>query len=70
MRTAKNALCILLRSHDGRVDTSGLSTLMYEVSAMITYWPPTSVYGKPKIKSEIIPFPGNFEETDIDSRKS
>ena len=79
IRTARNVLQSLLRSHGGRLDTSGLRTLMYEVMAIVNSRPISTVTEENipltpnqllTMKSDIIlPPPSEFEDSDIYSRK-
>lgn len=79
IRTARNVLQSLMRNHGGRLDTSSLRTLMYEVMAIINSRPLSTVTEEDiplcpnnllTMKSDIIlPPPGAFNDSDIYSRK-
>lgn len=79
IRSARNILKGMGRSYGGRIDTSGLRTLFYEVMAIINSRPLSTVTEEQMpltpnmiltMKSDIIiPPPGKFEEADIYSRK-
>ena len=79
IRTARNVLSVLLKKQGGRIDTSGLRTLMYEVAAIINSRPLTMVDDEQNpltpnmlltMKTDIILSPpGEFEEADIYARK-
>lgn len=79
IKTAKNVLQSLMRSHGGRLDTSALRTLLYETMAIINSRPlsvvteediPLSPNQLLTMKSDIIlPPPSEFGDADIYSRK-
>ncbi|XP_067941083.1 uncharacterized protein [Watersipora subatra] len=79
IRTARNVLQSLLKSHSDRLDTSHLRTLMYEVMAIINSRPlsvvteedmPLSPNMLLTMKSDVtLPPPGSFDESDMYSRK-
>jgi hypothetical protein len=79
IRTARNVLKGMLRSYGGRLDTSGLRTLLYEVMAIMNSRPLSSVSEEQvpltpnnllTMKSDVVlPPPGKFEEADIYAKK-
>ncbi|XP_067933074.1 uncharacterized protein [Watersipora subatra] len=79
IRTTRNVLQPLLKSHSDRLDTSHLRTLMYEVMAIINSRPlsvvteedmPLSPNMLLTMKSDVtLPPPGSFDESDMYSRK-
>ncbi|XP_067933334.1 uncharacterized protein [Watersipora subatra] len=79
IRTARNVLQSLLKSHSDRLDTSHLRTLMYEVMAIINSRPlsvvteedmPLSPNMLLTMKSDVtLPPSGSFDESDMYSRK-
>ena len=83
IRTIRNILNVMTKQHGGRLDTSSLRTLMYEVMAIINGRPLTvqnindPSYPEPltpnhllTMKSEIIlPPPGDFTNEDLYARK-
>ncbi|XP_067947596.1 uncharacterized protein [Watersipora subatra] len=79
IRTARNVLKSLLKNHGGRLDTSGLRTLLYEVMAIVNSRPLSPVTDEDKpltpnmlltMKSDVVlPPPGRYEDADIYCRK-
>lgn len=79
IRTARNILKGMASTHGGRLDTSGLHTLFYEVMAIINSRPLSSVTEDQipltpnmilTMKFDIIiPPPGEYDDTDVYARK-
>lgn len=79
IRTARNVLQGLLRTHGGRLNTSSLRTLLYEVMAIMNSRPLSAVTEEDMpltpnmlltMKSDVvIPPPGEYAEADIYARK-
>lgn len=79
IRTARNVLQGLLKNHGGRLDTSGLRTLFYEVMAIMNSRPLAAVSEENMpltpnmlltMKSDVaIPPPGEYTETDVYAKK-
>ena len=79
IRTARNVLQNIMKNHNGRLDTSSLRTLMYEVMAIINSRPLSTVTEEQvplcpnlllTMKSDIIlPPPSEFTDSDIYGHK-
>jgi hypothetical protein len=82
IRTARSVLVQLLKSHGGRVDTTTLRTLMYEVMSVVNGRPLTTENLNDKdltvitpntlltMKTDVVlPPPGKFVEVDVYARK-